>query len=62
MLRPERPDIANSLNNLAELYVKEDRYAEAQPLYLRSLAIRKKAMGLDHPDVAESLENYAELI
>jgi hypothetical protein len=43
------------------VYLKEVKYVETEPLYLRSLAIRKQAMGLDHPDVTESLENYAEL-
>ena len=36
----------------AELYRAQGRYAEAEPLYKRSLAIREKALGPDHPDVA----------
>ena len=28
----------------------------------RALTIREKALGPDHPDVAESLENYAALL
>jgi len=31
-------------------------------LLKRSLAIREKAFGPDHPDVAVSLENYAGLL
>ncbi len=38
------------------------RYDEAEPLYKRSLAIREKALGPEHPDVAASLENYAALL
>src|SRR4029077_14096237 len=36
---------------------------EAEPLYKRSLAMREKAIGLDHPDVnvAHSLNNLAVL-
>ena len=45
-----------SLNNLAELYRNQGRYAEAEPLYKRSLAIREKALGPDHPDVAHSAQ------
>ena len=30
----------------------QGRYAEAEPLYQRALAIREKALGPDHPDVA----------
>jgi tetratricopeptide (TPR) repeat protein len=49
------------LNNLAALYQTQGQYAQAEPLYKRSLAIREKAHGPDHPDVATSLENMAEL-
>ena len=38
------------------------QYAEAEPLFRRSLAIREKALGPEHPDVATSLENYAKLL
>ena len=31
-------------------------------MYQRALAIREKALGPEHPDVALSLENYAELL
>ena len=34
--------VATSLNNLAALYQAPGRYAEAEPLYQRSLAIREK--------------------
>jgi len=36
-------------------------YAEAEALHLRALAIREKAFGPDRPDVAESLNNLADL-
>ena len=45
-----------SLNNLAGLYDDQGRYAEAEPLYKRALAIREKALGPDHPDVATIAE------
>ena len=38
------------------------RDGEAEPLYQRALAIREKALGPEHPDVATSLENYADLL
>jgi hypothetical protein len=40
---------------------KERQYVQAEPLYKRSLAIKEKALGPDHPDVATSLENLANL-
>jgi tetratricopeptide (TPR) repeat protein len=60
-LGPDHPNVATSLNNLAELYRAQGQYAKAKPLYRRSLAIREKALGPDHPDVAGSLNNLAEL-
>ena len=50
-----------SLNNLAGLYQAQGKDAEAEPLYKRALAIREKALGKDHPDVATVLENLAVL-
>ena len=43
------------------LYHNQGRYAEAEPLYQRALAISEKALGPEHPDVAKSLNNLAEL-
>ena len=40
----------------------QGRYAEAEPLYRRSLAIWEKALGPDHPNVATSFDNYAALL
>ncbi len=54
--------MATSLNNLALLYKAQGNYAEAEPLYRRSLAIWEKALGPEHPDVVQSLENYAALL
>ena len=54
--------MATSLNNLALLYHAQGRYAEAEPLYQRALAIREKVLGPEHPHVATSLENYAALL
>jgi CHAT domain-containing protein/Tfp pilus assembly protein PilF len=60
-LGPESPDVAASLNNLANLYSAEGRYADAEPLYMRSLALQEKALGAEHPDVADALNNLANL-
>src|SRR4051794_13044829 len=40
---------------------KMGRFADAEPLYRRSLAIREKALALDHTDVATSLNGLALL-
>ncbi len=54
--------MAQRLNNLAALYEAQGRYAEAEQLYERSLAIAEKALGPSHPHVATTLENYAILL
>ncbi|MCR4289868.1 MAG: tetratricopeptide repeat protein, partial [Candidatus Scalindua sp.] len=58
---PDHPNVAISLNNIAELYVIKGSYAEIEPLYIRALKINEKALGPDNPDVAISLNNLAEL-
>jgi tetratricopeptide (TPR) repeat protein len=57
------PDVARSLNNLADLYYDQGAYAKAEPLYLRaepllvrSLKIHEKTLGPIHPDVARCLK------
>ena len=54
--------MTTSLNNLGELYRVQGRYAEAEPLFKRSLAINEKALGPNDLDVAKSLEKYAALL
>jgi tetratricopeptide (TPR) repeat protein len=60
-LGPDHPDVAQSVNNLADLYSAQGRYADAEPLYKRALAIFEKALGPDHPSVASALNNLASL-
>lgn len=38
------------------------KQTEAERLYKKSLSIREKVLGPEHPDVAQSLENYALLL
>ena len=43
------------------LYDNQGRYAEAEPLYKRALAIYEQELGPDYAEVAISLNNLAEL-
>ncbi|MEM9488469.1 MAG: CHAT domain-containing tetratricopeptide repeat protein [Myxococcota bacterium] len=52
---------AAALHKEARELRKKGRYDEALPLVQRSLKIREKALGPDHPDVAASLNNLAIL-
>ena len=46
---------AAMMNAAGELLFAKGLYAEAEPLFKRALAIREKALGPEHPGVAESL-------
>ncbi|MCK5579143.1 MAG: tetratricopeptide repeat protein, partial [Planctomycetes bacterium] len=39
----------------------QDKYEQAEPLFLESMETYKKTVGLEHPDVAELFENMAKL-
>jgi tetratricopeptide (TPR) repeat protein len=52
---------AGRLNEKANQIDKQGRYSEAEPLYKRSLAVVKKALGHDHPKVAAVLNNLTEV-
>ena len=41
---PAHSDMAATLNTLAELYYAQGKYAQAEPLLQRALAIREKAL------------------
>src|SRR5260221_3154155 len=44
----DHPEVATSLNNLAEVYEAQGQYVQAEPLFSRALAINEKALGPDH--------------
>ncbi|MGB2926025.1 MAG: tetratricopeptide repeat protein [Limnothrix sp.] len=60
-LGADHPNVATSLNNLAELYRLQGKYDDAEPLYMRSLLIWEKQLGVDHLYVATNLNNLGLL-
>ena len=52
---------AVALYNLANVYKEQGKYADAEALFKRALAIREKALGAGHPDVADTLNNLADV-
>jgi tetratricopeptide (TPR) repeat protein/CHAT domain-containing protein len=58
---PDRNDVAVALNDLAQLYWAQDRYAEAEPLLRRSLNIIERAQGPQDNNVAVALDSLANL-
>ena len=53
--------LALSLNNLAAIYHTQGKYTIAEPLYTRSLAIKERVHGQEHPEIALNLHNLAVL-
>jgi tetratricopeptide (TPR) repeat protein len=60
-LGPEHPDVATSLNNLANLYYVQGRYSEAEPLYLAGLRILSQVSeqsGFEHPNLKAGFQKF----
>src|SRR3954447_3261085 len=58
-LGSQHPDVATTLNNLAQLYTNEKRFADAEPLERRALEIGEKTRGAHHPRTAIYINNLA---
>lgn len=56
-----RLEVAYSLNNLASALETAGRYDEAEPLYLRSLAIREALLDAEHPSITLIRNNLGTL-
>jgi tetratricopeptide (TPR) repeat protein len=54
--------LATALYDLAILRRRQGKLAEAERLYRRSLDIRERLEGPDHPDVAATLNNLASVL
>jgi tetratricopeptide (TPR) repeat protein len=61
-LGAEHPDVAASLDHLGVLYTAHGKFKAAESHHKRAIAIRRKALGPGHLLVAQSLENYADLL
>jgi Tetratricopeptide repeat len=59
LLRPECPDTANCMNNLAFLYVAQAKYTETERVHQQVLTTRLAVLLLVHPEIAQSLQNLA---
>ena len=53
--------MAYTLNELANLYAVQGKYAEAEPLYQRALHIREQMPDPQHPKTAEIMHGLAQL-
>ena len=60
-LTPDHPDIAETLNAMANVEVHRGRSREAEALYERALSMSERALGPEHPDVAHVVNNLANV-
>ncbi|XP_035299800.1 nephrocystin-3 isoform X3 [Cricetulus griseus] len=60
-LDPDHPRVAQSLHQLASVYVQWKKFADAEQLYKQALEISENAYGADHPQAARELEALATL-
>ena len=58
----EAPNVADALNNLAQLLKTTNRLIEAEPLMRRALKIDEQSYEEDHPVIARDLFNLVQLL
>jgi tetratricopeptide (TPR) repeat protein len=56
---PMHIEYAQHYDHLADLYRAHGRHAEAEGFYRRSISIRSRAFGPEHPEIAQSLAGIA---
>ncbi len=57
---PEYPMLSNSLHNLAEIYHRQYKHDEAEPLYRRALAIQELAGAKEYPEISRELDGLGK--
>ena len=55
----ETYSLSTNVSDQAIFHYQSGEFAEAEPLFKRSIAIREKVLGEFHPEVAHSLNNLA---
>ncbi|XP_053122456.1 nephrocystin-3 isoform X2 [Hemicordylus capensis] len=60
-LDPDHPRVAQSLHQLAGVYVQWKKFGNAEQLYKQALEISENAYGTEHPRVARELDALATL-
>ncbi|KAF3827142.1 hypothetical protein GH733_002628, partial [Mirounga leonina] len=60
-LDPDHPRVAQSLHQLASVYVQWKKFGNAEQLYKQALEISENAYGAEHPHIARELEALATL-
>jgi hypothetical protein len=58
-LSDDHPSTLARMNNLAEVFRQQGKYAEAETLRRQTLELRKAALGDDHPLTLNSMNDLA---
>jgi tetratricopeptide (TPR) repeat protein len=58
---PDDPRCAVSMHNLANFYASQGKFAQAEPLYQRAVAVLEKVRGAEHPQTALARVGLADL-
>ena len=59
VLGEDHPVTMTGMNNLANLYSNQGRYAEAEPLFVKALDGYRRVMGGEHPETLNTMNNLA---
>jgi tetratricopeptide (TPR) repeat protein len=54
--------LADGINTLAGIYYQQNKHEQCEPLLERSLRLRQRALGAEHPDIADNLRDYAKFL
>lgn len=60
-LGSQRGDLSRKVRELAELYVSQGRFKQAESLHKRTLATNQQLLGKDHVDLVPILDELTEL-
>src|SRR6185369_15991015 len=59
---PRSQVLALAMHNRANQLRDHGKLAQAEAFYRKALALRKRSLGLDHPDVAQTMNCLANLL
>jgi tetratricopeptide (TPR) repeat protein len=60
-LGPEHPDTLVDMNNLADAYGYQGKYAQAEALFSQTLQIKNRVRGPEHPSTLYTLSGFASM-
>ncbi|MFA6569718.1 MAG: CHAT domain-containing tetratricopeptide repeat protein [Bacteroidota bacterium] len=59
IFKSDHPDLANSIENMANFYKGKRNFEKAETLYIEVLELRRRIFKTDHPDLASSINSLA---